>query len=226
MRECADQFIPFQNGYPAGPSTDHTMECSICTNAINESSGSVRTSCNHTFHFGCLATWASQSQSCPLCRKGLNESEHVQELSRPAVPPPHVFPADLPPSFRNLAERLMEGHGHVSRAFARDSAFGRTRLWTPRIREELRNLYATIPEHSADSDVAFVVHHAQVPEITALKYLLYFNRDPIETVICFVTSDVLPIPAFRPRDRGPEEEYVPRRVYNNNFYREEAYNSE
>lgn len=117
----------------------------------------------------------------------------------------------MPPSFRALAERLMSGESHIHR-FLRDSAFGRTRLWRPRIREELRNLYASYPNHSVNLAIAFVIEYAQVPELTAMKYMLYFDGDPVETIMCFVTSDQLPIPAFRPRDRGPTEEYVSRFV--------------
>ena len=62
------------------------MDCSICFDAINASTGSTTTSCGHTFHFRCLANWSIQKiqaashQNCPLCRHEMVESERLPEL--------------------------------------------------------------------------------------------------------------------------------------------------
>lgn len=51
------------------------MECSVCYNDISAATGKVELSCAHTFHFSCLTSWFSKSQSCPLCRHAANEFE-------------------------------------------------------------------------------------------------------------------------------------------------------
>jgi hypothetical protein len=45
--------------------------CPICLDYICPNQ-ELRTSCNHRFHFECLAQWVVQSPWCPLCRAALN----------------------------------------------------------------------------------------------------------------------------------------------------------
>jgi hypothetical protein len=62
------------------------MDCSICFDAINASTGSTTTSCGHTFHFRCLANWSIQKiqaashQNCPLCRHEMVEAERLRDF--------------------------------------------------------------------------------------------------------------------------------------------------
>ena len=71
---------------PLSTATQAKMDCSICFDAINASTGSTTTSCGHTFHFRCLANWSIQKiqtashQNCPLCRHEMVESERLPEL--------------------------------------------------------------------------------------------------------------------------------------------------
>jgi hypothetical protein len=58
------------------------MDCPICFDTITSSTGSVTTSCGHTFHFKCLNTWyykqiqnEDAKESCPCCRKEPGEYE-------------------------------------------------------------------------------------------------------------------------------------------------------
>lgn len=59
------------------------MECSICYDEINSSTGKVELSCAHPFHFSCIAKWFDKQrlqescESCPLCR---NESNDFQKM--------------------------------------------------------------------------------------------------------------------------------------------------
>jgi len=61
------------------------MDCPICMETINASTGSTTTSCGHTFHFKCLANWcikkvqADDHQNCPLCRHEMFEIERLPE---------------------------------------------------------------------------------------------------------------------------------------------------
>ncbi len=55
------------------------MECSICFESIDEGTGSARLSCNHLFHFGCLARWVLKNQTCPYCRHQTNRYETIAE---------------------------------------------------------------------------------------------------------------------------------------------------
>ena len=65
--------------------TKAKMDCPICFDTINASTGSTTTSCGHTFHFRCLAHWSIQKiqaadhQNCPLCRHEMVESERLPE---------------------------------------------------------------------------------------------------------------------------------------------------
>jgi hypothetical protein len=61
-------------------------ECPICYSAIVEHpnanpTGSTKTSCGHTFHPGCLATWYLTEPSCPYCRAQATELEKPRQLA-------------------------------------------------------------------------------------------------------------------------------------------------
>jgi hypothetical protein len=64
--------------------------CSICFDDITVDTGKVLTSCNHIFHFNCLAAWCykeddmrtddreeEKPSSCPCCRKKFNKLEDL-----------------------------------------------------------------------------------------------------------------------------------------------------
>ncbi len=61
-------------------------DCPICYSAIVEHpnpnpTGSTKTSCGHTFHPGCLATWYLTEPSCPCCRAKATELEMPRQLA-------------------------------------------------------------------------------------------------------------------------------------------------
>lgn len=61
-------------------------DCPICYSAIMEHpkpnpTGSTKTSCGHTFHPGCLATWYLTEPSCPYCRAPATELEVPKRLA-------------------------------------------------------------------------------------------------------------------------------------------------
>ena len=53
------------------------MNCPICFDEINASTGSTILSCSHTFHLTCIVRWYSTSSSCPCCRVAPNEKETI-----------------------------------------------------------------------------------------------------------------------------------------------------
>lgn len=59
------------------------MECTICLESIDERTGSATLSCNHSFHFGCLARWILKTQSCPYCRHETNAFETIHQDEEP-----------------------------------------------------------------------------------------------------------------------------------------------
>jgi hypothetical protein len=53
-------------------------ECSICYEVIDlKTTGEVKLSCAHSFHFSCIASWFSTQEkgSCPCCRKEMGDKE-------------------------------------------------------------------------------------------------------------------------------------------------------
>jgi Ring finger domain/HYPK UBA domain len=47
--------------------------CPICFMVVDKSTGHCTLSCEHTFHFQCIAKWSSKNASCPLCRKEVKD---------------------------------------------------------------------------------------------------------------------------------------------------------
>jgi len=60
---------------------DKPRICSICYEDIRPETGSVVTSCNHSFHFRCLTSWYSKQseRTCPNCRKNISGLEDFAE---------------------------------------------------------------------------------------------------------------------------------------------------
>lgn len=52
-------------------------ECPICYEAINKDTGVSTLACSHSYHLKCIATWLSNNDSCPCCRKEVNEHEKL-----------------------------------------------------------------------------------------------------------------------------------------------------
>ena len=47
-------------------------DCPICLEKVSEADS--KTSCGHSFHEQCLTTWFMTSNTCPMCRTKLEES--------------------------------------------------------------------------------------------------------------------------------------------------------
>jgi hypothetical protein len=59
------------------------MECSICYDAIDTTTGVATLSCAHSFHICCIAGWFAKLEkgTCPCCRK---EMSSLEDLPQPA----------------------------------------------------------------------------------------------------------------------------------------------
>ncbi len=53
------------------------IECSICCEDIGCARATL--ACSHTFHLGCIGRWILKNESCPLCRKAMEEKERIHE---------------------------------------------------------------------------------------------------------------------------------------------------
>lgn len=65
-------------------------ECPICYEAINKDTGISTLACSHSYHLKCIATWLSNNDSCPCCRKEVNRHEKLSELNNPAPATPTI----------------------------------------------------------------------------------------------------------------------------------------
>jgi hypothetical protein len=83
-------------------------DCSICLQKM--SGGTMLLECGHTFHKGCLETWAQQQQqneTCPLCRKPLEPRALVQ-LNRHYIGMMTYMLFSLEPGRRNIVIGAMD----------------------------------------------------------------------------------------------------------------------
>lgn len=181
------------------------MECCICLSAIEAGTSSATTSCGHSFHFGCLATWSKTKSTCPLCRQAFTETETPDWTE-----PEHVVPGRY-----DTLLGVFEWETRIREVMS--SRLDPTR-WTSDLRRQLQERYNLRPiewvtfEGPDPVDIAFIVEKGHIDAESAKAYLAFY-KDPVE-VICQVAFELdhKPIPDFRPRDRGPSEPYVSRDI--------------
>jgi len=56
------------------------MQCSICHDDITTETGKTQLSCEHTFHFRCIAQWMIEHSTCPCCRNEVSEYENLSNI--------------------------------------------------------------------------------------------------------------------------------------------------
>ncbi len=74
--------MPGKGSYPqprerTEPKMSEMLECSICCDEIGCSRATL--SCSHTFHLGCIGRWILRNESCPMCRREMEEKERIAE---------------------------------------------------------------------------------------------------------------------------------------------------
>ena len=59
------------------------MECSICYDAIDATTGVATLSCSHSFHICCIAGWFAKLEkgTCPCCRKEMSALEDLPQAA-------------------------------------------------------------------------------------------------------------------------------------------------
>ncbi|KAH8705163.1 hypothetical protein BGW36DRAFT_8614 [Talaromyces proteolyticus] len=79
-------------------------ECSICMEAVEVGSEVTELPCKHWFHGDCIEVWLKQHNTCPHCRRGINEGDDTPGTRDN----PMVIPSSPPQSsqdFRNPYHR-------------------------------------------------------------------------------------------------------------------------
>ncbi|OWZ18288.1 hypothetical protein PHMEG_0007652 [Phytophthora megakarya] len=64
---------PCQAGQDCGDASDDSSECPICCGDLADDQ-TLRLSCGHNFHAGCLRVWLNLQHTCPVCRLQLEKS--------------------------------------------------------------------------------------------------------------------------------------------------------
>ncbi|OAY53822.1 hypothetical protein MANES_03G026200v8 [Manihot esculenta] len=47
--------------------------CSVCMEGFGGDVGGKRVPCGHVYHAGCISSWLSNCNSCPLCRCNISD---------------------------------------------------------------------------------------------------------------------------------------------------------
>lgn len=197
------------------------MECPICMNAVDETTSATRLTCGHTFHFGCLATWATTAQTCPMCRHTFGDTESV-ERAEPLSMNDFILTGvggqgrmGFFQTFFQTNESRRPTPAEVAAMFERLNANRR-----PTLRETLTSRYRARPieQYTGQTpdplDIMFVMENAHVSWETAKCYLQYYRGDAVEAILCFDRGEEMPIPEYQHRQDRPvlEEPYVSRTI--------------
>ncbi len=60
-------------------------KCSICMQDISNNSKTLI--CNHVYHRNCINTWLSNANTCPVCRRVIEEENSLPSLNLPSFTP-------------------------------------------------------------------------------------------------------------------------------------------
>jgi NACalpha-BTF3-like transcription factor len=152
------------------------------------------TACGHTYHFQCLYIWTRTHTTCPLCRTSFPEPVVVEdELPESLVgwggPIGNPDPVDV-----NLAALVRAIPNTVNR-----------------INQAIRqvNINRPFEEFTGEIDhydVSLVMEQTDVDEDTANAYIRYHNGDLLNTIVCLLYGEYMPIPGFRVRPNRPAAE--------------------
>jgi hypothetical protein len=87
------KFISFQNEPCCGKHLGKCLttflknadtECSICFSSI-KAKNAFKLPCDHIFHEDCINKWSNQNNSCPLCRKIIDENKPIEPERRLSI---------------------------------------------------------------------------------------------------------------------------------------------
>jgi hypothetical protein len=73
LRKCLSTFLK-----------NADVECSICFSSI-KAKDAFKLSCEHIYHEDCINKWSDQNNSCPLCRKIIDENKLIEPKKRHSI---------------------------------------------------------------------------------------------------------------------------------------------
>jgi hypothetical protein len=186
------------------------MDCSICLAAIEATTSSVRTSCGHHFHFGCLATWSKTKPTCPMCRQAFTETETPDWTTSPMLM--EMINSSIPPADVEEWERVTFRNRYTVMTSSLPIRGAVRRVYQEELeqRRALRPVEWSVVEGLDPVDIAFVVEKAGLEAERAKAYLAFY-KNPVD-VIMLTMEDPFHIPIFRDRERGSSEPYVRRDI--------------
>lgn len=97
-------------------------ECSICMDAVELGSEVTELPCKHWFHGECIEMWLKQHNTCPHCRRGIDQGENAPGTrNNPMVIP--SSPPQSPPRRRSSAyDQSRDYNGSAYRTHRRSSS--------------------------------------------------------------------------------------------------------
>jgi uncharacterized membrane protein YgcG len=80
---CVICLEEFNNSNAESPSQENVNRSDLEEHLINKNPMAViRLECGHPFHFGCIAEWSKNHNTCPTCREKIDSEEDDQMLSQ------------------------------------------------------------------------------------------------------------------------------------------------
>jgi hypothetical protein len=190
------------------------MDCCICLAAIEATTSSVRTSCGHHFHFGCLATWSKTKSTCPMCRQAFTETETPDWTTVWTSPPMtmEMINSSIPRARDPDWERVTVQNRYTVMTSTLPIRTAVRRVYQEELeqRRALRPVEWSVVEGLDPVDIAFVVEKAGLEAERAKAYLAFY-KNPID-VVMLTMEDPFHIPIFRDRERGSGGPYVSRNL--------------
>ena len=111
---CTGEVTPVKT-----PVFERVQECPICLERVRVPDISTvtgenalpdhpfRTSCEHTFHLGCLRTWRTHhNKECPLCRSALPKGAGLTPVGHVSPPPSRIQQDDTRNAVATNAQRV------------------------------------------------------------------------------------------------------------------------
>lgn len=98
IRELDDKTFLALSG--SGEEGGRDLQCAICVDGMIKGDKVVELPCHHIFHGECVLQWLRAHNTCPLCRRSVEEEETAGEMRKGVLSPPTASPEP-----RNVAER-------------------------------------------------------------------------------------------------------------------------
>ena len=176
-----------------------TMEdCSICYEAVSDSTGHCTLSCKHTFHIQCLTRWSAENPNCPMCRRELGKQEKPVNPD----PPPSVWTSEAMVWIQPGQGRIREFMDAIRHHDHQPPPPPYPRPVEINIRDDMGNELRV-----QEGDIGLVMAQAEVTRGEAIRALRRYDGDIVNSIL-MLTSPNLPVaprPPPVPRDPMVEQ---------------------